>query len=125
LASKGNIRERIAEIQAKGADHAVLSRAALLDRLLELSLAAEAAGHWSSAIRATEILGRELHGMFRDRPVVEQGPPLHDVPEHELRRRLVDALVAGGVSRPSALAFAKLPADPDPGGQISADDPSQ
>src|SRR4051794_12736780 len=71
MTADDRIRSRIAEIQAKAAEHAVLSREAILDRMLAIALRAERDGKWSSAINATEKLGREIHGMFKERAPVD------------------------------------------------------
>jgi len=99
LASNGNIEARVAEIQAEGADHAALSRAALLARMYDLSLKAEADGNWTGAIRATEKVGQEAQGMFKERSEIEQKVSPRDMSDDEISQSLFQNLCLLGVPK--------------------------
>lgn len=126
LARNGLIRTRVAEIQAEGAKHAALTRGALLARMYELSLKAEEDGKYSSAIRATERVGQEAQGMFKDRSVVEQAGSLQDVPDQELLERLCENLNVLGVPGARALlGVDQETADSSDEGEGDADQPAR
>lgn len=58
MAARQDVKERIAFLQAKAADVAVFTLSAHLIRLNNLSLAAERAGEFTSAVKAEENRGR-------------------------------------------------------------------
>lgn len=58
LMARPEIKERIAALQAKAADAAVFTLATHLARLNALSIAAEKAGEFSSAVKAEENRGK-------------------------------------------------------------------
>lgn len=58
LAARQEVKERVAFLQAKAADAAVFTLSAHLIRLNALSLAAERAGEFTSAVKAEENRGR-------------------------------------------------------------------
>lgn len=58
LAARPDVAARIAELQARAADATVFTLAAHLTRLNALSIAAEKAGEFSSAVKAEENRGK-------------------------------------------------------------------
>ena len=58
LAARPDVKERVAFLQSKAADATVFTLAAHLNRLNALSVAAERAGEFSSAVKAEENRGR-------------------------------------------------------------------
>jgi hypothetical protein len=76
LLGKDNVRIRVDELRSRvteraivkaneGIEIAAISRARVLQRLTQLGMLAEASEQWSPAIRAEELIGKEL-GMFKD-----------------------------------------------------------
>lgn len=65
-ANSPSVRARVAELQGRAAEKAVLTKTAIIERLFRLADKAEAAGQISAANRAVELLGKEI-GMFVDR----------------------------------------------------------
>ncbi len=83
LINKDNVKIRVEELRGRitergiakaneGIEIAAISRARVLQRLTQLGMAAEADEQWGPAIRAEELIGKEL-GMFKDR-VETSGP---------------------------------------------------
>lgn len=58
IAARDDVRARIAELQARAADSAVFTLAAHLARMNALSIAAEKAGEFTSAVKAEENRGK-------------------------------------------------------------------
>ena len=76
LLGKDNVRIRVDELRSRVTERgiqkanecieiAAISRARVLQRLTQLGAQAEASGQWTPAIRAEELIGKEL-GMFKD-----------------------------------------------------------
>jgi phage terminase small subunit len=115
LGRKQSIAERVAEIlrsreqkNAKVTERAIekaaITKADVIGMLIEDRALARANVQTSAAIRAAELLGKEL-GMFIDRR--EQGRPgeFDGLDREELEQHLVDELAAGGVPEKTARAF--------------------
>jgi hypothetical protein len=66
LAKDPDIRQRVLEINTKGAKRAEISRSSIIERLRRLSEVAEGNKQLSAAIRAEELIGKDI-GMFVDR----------------------------------------------------------
>jgi hypothetical protein len=86
LAGNGRIKARVQELQADAAklvtDRVALSRSDMIAMLLSDREEARANKQMAVALRAAELLGRELHGMFTER---------REVIKHDDLRRLSDA----------------------------------
>ena len=76
LINKDEVRIRVDELRGRATERgiqkanecieiAAISRARVLQRLTQLGMLAEASEQWSPAIRAEELIGKEL-GMFKD-----------------------------------------------------------
>jgi hypothetical protein len=99
LAGDGRIKARVQELQADAAalvtDRVALSRADMIQMLISDREEARANKQMSVALRAAELLGRELHGMFTERREVK----LEDVRQltgAELHEQLAQAVEAMG-----------------------------
>ncbi|WP_249781015.1 hypothetical protein [Bradyrhizobium sp. dw_78] len=86
LALKSHISARVAEIQELAARKAerkiAIKKADILQMLLEDRESARARNQFGPAVRATELLGKQM-GMFADRQQIEVGP-LDDMSVTEL-----------------------------------------
>ncbi len=92
LINKDNVKIRVEELRGRitergiakaneGIEIAAISRARVLQRLTHLGMQAEASEQWAPAIRAEELIGKEL-GMFKDNVQVsgpDGGPVDHSV----------------------------------------------
>jgi hypothetical protein len=96
LAGGGRIRERVREIQAEAARHVVLSRADMIEMLISVHEEARANKQMSAAIRAAELLGRELHGMFTERREVTKGDDIRQLSDAELYERMAQQVESLG-----------------------------
>jgi hypothetical protein len=96
LAGDGRIRERVREIQAEAAKHVALSRADMIEMLISVHEEARANKQMSAAIRAAELLGRELHGMFTERREVTSRDDIRQLSDAELFERMAQAAEAIG-----------------------------
>lgn len=96
LAGDGRIRGRVREIQAEAAKHVALSRADMIEMLISVHEEARANKQMSAAIRAAELLGRELHGMFTERREVTNRDDIRQLSDAELYERMAQAAEAIG-----------------------------
>ena len=85
-------------------EKAAITKADVIGMLIEDRALARANVQASAAIRAAELLGKEL-GMFINR--TEQGRPgeFDGLNREEMEQHLVDELVAGGIPEKTARAF--------------------
>lgn len=67
LIGNDKVKERIDEIMVEAAKAASLTRSDILRQMQRQSLKAEQAGQHSAAIRGSELLGKEVAGMFVER----------------------------------------------------------
>jgi hypothetical protein len=95
-AGDGRIRARVREIQADAAKHVALSRADMIEMLISVHEEARANKQMSAAIRAAELLGRELHGMFTERREVTNRDDIRRLSDAELFERMAQAAEAIG-----------------------------
>jgi hypothetical protein len=99
LAGDGRIRARVQELQADAAklvaDRIALSHADMIAMLISDREEARANKQMSTALRATELLGRELHGMFTERREVKL-EDVRQLSEAELHEQLAQAVEAMG-----------------------------
>jgi hypothetical protein len=96
LAGDGRIRARVKELQAAAAEHVALSRADMIEMLIADHKAALANKQMSAAIRALELLGRELYGMFTERREVIKRDDVRKVPEDDLYEQACQHVEAMG-----------------------------
>lgn len=96
LAGDGRIRARVREIQADAAKHVALSRADMIEMLISVHEEARANKQMSAAIRAAELLGRELHGMFTERREVTTRDNVRQLSDAELHEQLAQQLESMG-----------------------------
>ena len=100
-------RERRATLSTERAiEKAAITKADVIGMLIEDRALARANVQASAAIRAAELLGKEL-GMFINR--TEQGRPgeFDGLNREEMEQHLVDELVAGGIPEKTARAFVR------------------
>jgi hypothetical protein len=103
------IAPRLLLVKKQATDRTIANVAITKERVIEMLIEdrelARAAHQASAAVRATELLGKELFRMFVDRR--EQGKPgdFDKLPREELEQSIVDELRAGGIPEEYALAF--------------------
>lgn len=90
LKANDKVAGRVAEIQARAAARAEISKSDVLRMLQEDRADAREAGQFSAAIRAAELLGKEL-GMFVDRRKLDIATDVAELSDAEL-----SAIVASG-----------------------------
>lgn len=71
LATKGNVKERLAELLGRATEGIVLTRQWVIEELVANAKAAKARQDGSVVNRALELLGKEI-GMFVDRAEIDQ-----------------------------------------------------
>jgi hypothetical protein len=86
LRQKPEIGRRIEELLERGATRVELSRAQILEQLRGDHALARELGQVNAAIRATELLGRELHKMFTERKEIGPAGAFDDKGIEELKR---------------------------------------
>jgi hypothetical protein len=95
LTGNDRIQTRVQQIQAEAAKHVALSRADMIEMLLADHERARANKQMSAAIRAAELVGRELHGMFTERREVSTRDnirQLSDAEAYECAARAAEAI---------------------------------
>ena len=99
-----NGRDRAEERATERAiERTAITRADVLEMLVEDRNLARARGQTAAAIRAAELLGKEL-GMFIRREEVGQPGDFSHLSSEELEQRIFDRLVAGGIPEEHARA---------------------
>ena len=98
LKANESVAARVAELQSRVAARVELTRADILQMLVDDRKLARESGQSSAAMKAAELLGRELFGMFIDRK--EVGKPGEFA--NTANAREVEELIAGrlGLARP-------------------------
>jgi Terminase small subunit len=105
ISSKPEIKARIRELLESSSRRAELSRKDILDRIFQDWELARKLGQCASALKAGELMGKELHRMFVDRREVG-GPGDFDAKsEDELKEIIHDGL--------RELGWKDLPSMPD------------
>ena len=118
LQHQDNISQRVSEIlkrreriEEKATERAIartaITCADVLEMLIEHRKLARERGQTAAAIRAAELLGKEI-GMFINREEVGKPGDFSHLSCEELERRIFDRLVAGGVPEKYARAFIEL-----------------
>ena len=109
LANREKVAAKVAE---RAIERAAITKADVIGMLVEDRQLARANTQASAAIRAAELIGKEL-GMFIDRR--EQGKPgdFADLPDEELDRRLVALMMERGMTERQARALVREHAGPD------------
>lgn len=101
LAKNRKVSARIAELSVRVVDQIVsataIDRAWVLEGLKRIASEAEAENDFNPAIKAHELIGKEL-GMFVDRKEVRLGKPLSEMTYDELTALVADG---AGADRPS------------------------
>jgi hypothetical protein len=85
LASRSEVRRRIRELMRQGAIRAELSRKEILERIYDDWETSRTLGQMSSALKAAELMGREMHKMFTERKEIGQPGDFDNKSEEELR----------------------------------------
>jgi phage terminase small subunit len=93
LSRRDRAEERATE---RAIERTAITRADVLEMLVEDRNLARARGQTAAAIRAAELLGKEL-GMFIHREEVGQPGDFSHLSSEELEQRIVDILIARGV----------------------------
>ena len=90
--TKIDIRQRIKEILESSARRAELSRRDILDRIYQDWELARKLGQVPAALKAAELMGRELHRMFTERKEIGGPGDFDNKTEDELRDIVRDGL---------------------------------
>jgi hypothetical protein len=85
LLMEPRIAARIKELMERAANKAVLSRTDILERVAEDWDKARSLGQMSAALKAAEMVGKELHKMFVDRKEIGTAGEFDTKSEAELR----------------------------------------
>jgi phage terminase small subunit len=96
LAGDGRIKARVREIQTEAAKHVALSRADMIEMMISDHDEARANKQMSAAIRAAELLSRELHGMYIERREVTTRDDVRALTNAELYEQLAQQIEALG-----------------------------
>jgi hypothetical protein len=88
LAGDGRIQTRVTELQTESAQRVALDREGMLRMLISDRDLARARGQAAAAIRATELLGREICGMFIERKEIKATGDLSGLSDAELKNQL-------------------------------------
>jgi hypothetical protein len=103
LYNRPDVRKRIDELMAASANRAELSRKQILDRIYEDWDNSRRLGQMASALKAAELMGKELHKMFVERKEVG-GPGDFDAKsEDELRQIVEDGIKELGWDQPKTI----------------------
>jgi hypothetical protein len=86
------IRARVKELQTQAANKIELSRKDILDRIFQDWELARKLGQCASALKAGELMGKELYHMFIDRKEVGKPGDFDSKTEDELRQIVRDGL---------------------------------
>lgn len=85
LLTEPRIQKRIQELMEGAARRAEMTRADILDRIKQDWDAARSLGQMSAALKAAEMVGKELHKMFVDRKEIGTAGEFDSKSEDELR----------------------------------------
>jgi hypothetical protein len=101
-------RERVAEEATERAiKRTALSREAVIQMLIDDRALARQNNQAAAAIKAAELIGKELFRMFIERR--EHGRPgeFDGLGRNELEQQIVNELVSGGITEQAARAFVR------------------
>lgn len=79
------VKRRIREIMKQGASRAEVSRKRILERIFDDWEQSRRLGQMSSALKAAELMGKEMHKMFVERKEIGQPGDFDNKSEEELR----------------------------------------
>ena len=85
LMEEPRIAGRIKELMERAADRATLTRVDILERIKDDWDKARSLGQMSAALKAAEMVGKELHKMFVDRKEIGTAGEFDSKSEEELR----------------------------------------
>lgn len=92
LLAKPEIKKRIGELLNNSASRAEISRKEILERIAEDWDTCRRLGQMSSALKAGELLGRELHKMFTERKEIGGPGDFDSKSEEELKKIVQDGI---------------------------------
>jgi hypothetical protein len=91
------VRNRINALRERAARRAELSYDGIIGEMQEEARLARLAGQHSAAMRGIELLGMELHGMFKHRSVIEHAGEFDGMSEEELRAFILSQIKEVGL----------------------------
>ena len=86
------IKKRLDELFTRAATRAELSRKDILERILDDWNNSRKLGQMASALKAAELLGRELHHMFTERKEIGRAGDFDQKSEDELRKIVIEGM---------------------------------
>lgn len=92
------IKERIDELRSRAAHQAVLSRVDILNGIVEEWRLSRLAAQHGASLKAAEMLGSELHGMFRKQMEVGRPGEFDSMTEDQLKVFIADQLKLIGLT---------------------------
>lgn len=92
LLKRPEIRARVDEILTRAANRAELSRKDILDRIFQDWELARKLGQVPAALKAAELMGKELHKMFVERKEIGQAGDFDAKTEDELKEIIREGL---------------------------------
>ena len=101
LYNRPDVRKRIEELFTASANRAELSRKQILDRIYEDWDNSRRLGQMASALKAAELMGKELHKMFVERKEVGGPGDFDSKSEDELRQIVEDGIKELGWDKPT------------------------
>jgi phage terminase small subunit len=102
LKDNERIQRRVAEIQSAAAERVMLSRVDLLNMMIDDHEQARQRGQMSAAIKAAELLGREIAGLYAERREITTREDLSHLSDEQLHDELVKAIEALGMPNVAA-----------------------
>lgn len=100
LSAKTEIRNRIQQLLNLSAKRSELSRRDILDRIFQDWELARKLGQVPAALKAAELMGKEMHKMFVERKEVGGPGDFDNKSEEELRQIIQDGLEELGWEKP-------------------------
>lgn len=95
------IRSRIDELLESAAKKAALTRAAIIEGVQDEWKLARSAGQHAAALKAAEMLGSELHNMFRNKVEIGKVGEFDGKSEEELREFILSQMKELGMVEPA------------------------
>lgn len=96
------IKARIDELLAQAAKKAMLTRVGIIEQVQEEWRLARIAGQHAAALKAAEMLGGELHSMFRNKVEIGRTGEFDEKSEEELREFILNQMKELGLVPPDS-----------------------
>lgn len=108
LLARPQIHARLEEIMARSAARAELTRADILEGIKTDWQQARRLGQMSAALKAAEMLGKEMHKMFVDRKEIGAPGDFENKSEEEIIRFISETLKSLGINQGDTVSIVEL-----------------